>query len=136
MAQVKEQEASMGYGQSINWSKVAELIKNSIDWDKAIELIQNVIPRKNIGKIKNVQNSSKVSEYKKLVEFILDKINYSRKSRIQYIQYWESVKTKSSNSSSSTRTTPSKNPSWAEENPGCLIGLIIFGIIFLFSIFS
>ena len=42
MAQVKEQEGTMGYGQSINWTKVGELLNNSIDWDKAIELIQNV----------------------------------------------------------------------------------------------
>jgi|GEM_PF-2939266 len=31
----------MPYGQSINWSKVSELITNSIDWFKAIELINN-----------------------------------------------------------------------------------------------
>lgn len=110
LLQVKEQEVSMGYGQSINWSKVAELIKNSINWDKAIELIQNVIPIENIVKIKNVQSTSKIEEYKELVKFILDKLNYSRKSKIHYLQYWEweSVRTtKSSSSTSSKRTTTS-----------------------------
>ena len=48
----------------------------------------------------------------------------------------------SSSSSSSTRTSPtyssssSSGSSWAEENPGCLIALIIGAIIFLISIFS
>ncbi|RIA09360.1 hypothetical protein OE09_1192 [Flavobacteriaceae bacterium MAR_2010_72] len=143
MAQVFEQSRSLGSGQSINWTKVTELIRNSIDWDKAIELINNVIPKKNVQKIKNVQNASKISEYKKLVEFILDKLSYSHKSRIQYLQYWQEVQpTKSTNTSSPTRTISSSNTtrtasssssSWAEENPGCLISIIclVIGAILL-----
>lgn len=133
MAQVKEQEASMDYGQSINWSKVAELIKNSINWDKAIELIQNVIPRENIAKIKNVQNKSKIDEYKDLVEFIFDKLNYSRKSKIQYIRYWQTSKTTTSSSStSSTRTATTSHspestgiPDWIKWVGGIILFIIL-----------
>ena len=94
MRQVKEQEASMDYGQSINWSKVNELIKNSIDWNKATELIQSVIPKENISKIQNVQNTTKINEYKELVEFIFDKLNNSLKGKIKYLQYWQPIKPK------------------------------------------
>ena len=104
MRQVKEQEATMGYNQSINWSKVTELIKNSIDWDKAIELILNIIPREHIIKIKNTKNSIKVNEYKELVEFLLNKLSYSRKSKIQYLQYWQVTKTSSSTTKSTSNT--------------------------------
>ncbi|PZW40448.1 hypothetical protein LX95_01511 [Mesonia algae] len=135
LLQVKEQQASMGYGQSINWSKVTELIRNSIDWDKAIELLQNTIPRDNIRKIKNVQNASKVNEYKELVDFILDKLSYSRKSSIEYLQYW---KTTNKTSSSTTRETTSSRtlasthysndegiPSWLKWVGGIILFIIL-----------
>lgn len=135
LLQVREQEASMGYGQSINWSKVTELIRNSIDWDKAIELLQNTIPRDNIKKIKYAQNPSKVSEYKELVDFILDKLTYSRKSRVEYLQYW---KTTNKTSSSTTRETTSSRtsasthssndegiPSWLKWVGGIILFIIL-----------
>jgi hypothetical protein len=125
MQQVKEQEASMGYGQSINWTKVADLITNSIDWDKAIELIQNIIPRENVAKIKNSQNTSRINEYKTLVEFVLDKLNYSRKNRIQYLQFWQTVqKPKRATTTASSRNTSSNN-----DNEGCTPWVYVVGII-------
>ncbi|MBQ4915297.1 hypothetical protein J8L85_12665 [Maribacter sp. MMG018] len=126
MAQVKEQEANMGYGQSINWTKVAELIKNSIDWDKATELLVNVIPRENISKIKNAQNTSKINEYKKLVEFVLEKVSYSQKSRIQYLKYWHSPRTSSSSSTNSKSTT---RPTYSNKNSGISWSkILLYGI--------
>jgi hypothetical protein len=134
MAQVKEQETRMGYGQSINWTKVAELINDSINWDKAIELLVNVIPRENINRIKNAQNISKISEYKKLVEFVLDKVGYSQKSKIQYLQYWQSSITTSSTTSRTTtasRTTTSSQsssegiPDWLKWVGGIILFIII-----------
>jgi tetratricopeptide (TPR) repeat protein len=97
MRQVKAQEYSMDYGQSINWSKVNELIKNSIDWDKAIVLIQNAIPKSNILIIQNIQNSNKINKYKELVEFIFGKLNFLNKNKIGYLQYWETARTKQVN---------------------------------------
>lgn len=75
-----------------NISNVTDMIENSINWDKATELLVNVIPRENVNKIKNTQNAYKISDYKKLVGFVLDKVNYSYESRIQYLKYWESLK--------------------------------------------
>lgn len=136
LLQVREQEASMGYGQSINWSKVTELIRNSIDWDKAIELLQNTIPRDNIRKIKNVQNASKVNEYKELVDFILDKLSYSRKSSIEYLQYWKITRKTSSSTTretTSSRTSASTHSSKDESMPSWLkwVGGIILFIILI-----
>jgi len=134
LLQVKKQQASMGYGQTINWTKVTELINDSLDWDKVIELIHNVIPRQNIVKIKNIQNASKINEYKKLVEFIFDKINYSRKIKIEYLQYWEPLRAPVSKPSprTSTTTTTSTTTSNASESDGIpdwlkwVGGIIIF----------
>ncbi|MEO6681865.1 MAG: hypothetical protein ABIN48_03480 [Ginsengibacter sp.] len=131
MREVKIQKLSLGYGQTINWTKVDGLIRNSIDWDQVIELTHNVIPRENIVRIKNSQNISKVNEYKKLVTFIFEKLNYSRKSQIQYLQYWEIVKTKeSSGSTSPIQETPSTQdndeiPSWFL----WVVGIIIFIVV-------
>lgn len=71
--QVRIQEASLKYGQLIDWGKVNEVIKNSIDWDKVVELILSVIPRRNVEIIKKHQDVSKQNEYKTLVDFIIDK---------------------------------------------------------------
>ena len=134
MAQVKEQEANMGYGQSINWTRVAELINDSIDWDKATELLVNVIPRENINKIKNTQNTSKISEYKTLVKFVLDKVGYYQKNKIQYLQYWQSSRTTSSSTSRSTTTTRTTSssqssnqgiPDWLKWVGGILLFILI-----------
>ena len=88
----------LGYNQTINWSKVNELIEKSIDWDKVVELILKVIPPQNIDKIKRASNASKISEYKSLVNFVLSKISNSYKSRIAYINYWETPEPTSSQS--------------------------------------
>ncbi|HMO40015.1 MAG TPA: hypothetical protein PKC76_11245 [Saprospiraceae bacterium] len=135
--QVRIQEASLSYGQSINWSKVNTLIRNSINWDKVVELILNVIPRQSIDKIKNNQNASKTSNYKKLVEFIIDKLNYSQKSKIQYLQYWETVQTTRSTSIPTSRTTTSSTYSSSSSSSGSevpwlkIIGWGIFIIILI-----
>lgn len=78
---------------SINWSKVEEMKRNCLAWDKVTEVIREAIPSNNIDKIKRASNTTKVSEYKSLVNFLLSKISYSYKSRIAYINYWETPKT-------------------------------------------
>jgi hypothetical protein len=120
-AQVRFQESTLGYGQSINWSRVNDLIRNSIDWDKVTELILKVIPAKNIIKIKNHQNASKINEYKKLVEFIIDKINYSYKSQVQYLQYWKPERTSSTTYSSESEGIPE----WLKWVGGVILFIII-----------
>lgn len=79
----------LGYNQSINWSKVNQMIENSLDWDKVVELIQRVIPPQNIDKIKNIDNLTKLNEYKSLVTFVMSKLSYLQKNKVRYISYWE-----------------------------------------------
>lgn len=86
---VAKQEATLSYGQTINYSKVFEMIQNSLNWDKVSELIHDTIPLENVYKIKKVNNSFKTTEYKKLVEFLLDKMPYSQKRSLQYLAYWK-----------------------------------------------
>jgi hypothetical protein len=75
---------------SINWSKVEEMKQKSIKWDKVVELIRQVIPPQNIEKIKNINNASKLNEYKSLVTFVISKLSYMQKNKVRYICYWES----------------------------------------------
>lgn len=79
----------LGYNQTINWSKVEQMIENSLNWDKVIELIQNVIPPQNIDKIKNVKNQTALNQYKSLVTFVMSKLSYFQKNKVRYISYWE-----------------------------------------------
>jgi len=79
----------LGYNQTINWSKVEQMIENSLNWDKVVELIQQVIPPHNIDKIKNVKNQTTLNQYKSLVTFVVSKLSYFQKSKVRYISYWE-----------------------------------------------
>lgn len=79
----------LGYNQTVNWSKVNQMIEKSLNWDKVIELIQKVIPQRNIEKIKNVKNQAKLNEYKSLVAFVMSKLTYLQKNKVRYISYWE-----------------------------------------------
>lgn len=119
---------------SINWSKVEEMKRSCLAWDKVTEVIREAIPQQNIEKIKRASNTTKVSEYKSLVNFLMSKITYSYKSRIAYISYWETPKTTTSSSTSSTTsrttTTSSSSSSDFEFAPNAwwilgLVGLII-----------
>jgi hypothetical protein len=123
--QVKIQEASLGYGQSINWTKVNELIKDSLDWDKVIELILNAIPSKNINKIQNINDTSKLNLFKELVEFVFDKMSYSNKNRIKYLRYWKPV-----NTPIKTKTTSSTscNSNSSSDKTGCIV-LVVIGVV-------
>lgn len=143
-AQIKQQViASLGDVQSINWTKVNELlIRNSIDWDKVVELILKAIPRKNIVKIKDISDSSKISQFKGLVNFVLDKMNYSNKRQVSYLAYWKTVsrRTTSRSTTSTTTRTQSKSTSssysdssfrfmdnswWILGGLGAFVGLLI-----------
>lgn len=96
---------------SINWSKVNEMKRDALNWDKVVELIREEIPTKNIDKIKNVENTTKVNKYKGLVDFLMDKLSYSNKNKVQYICYWKT---------GSTTTTSS-------DNSGCYIATMAYG---------
>jgi len=127
LLQVRNQEASMGYGESINWTKVNELIKNCIDWDEAIGLIVRLVPKESILKIKNTQDTSKVNKYKTLVGFVFEKTSYSNKNRINYLAYWSVSIPRPSQPRSPTVIEEfdfSKNAWWIFAVVGIIIGLM------------
>jgi len=105
---------------SINWSKVEEMKRNALAWDKVVELILKTIPTQNIDKIKKSSNTTKVNEYKTLVNFLISKISYSYKNRVAYICYWETQKTTSSSSSSDEGI-----PDWIKWVGGVILFIIL-----------
>ncbi|MDO4781691.1 MAG: hypothetical protein Q4A09_00565 [Capnocytophaga felis] len=102
MNAVKEQERTLGYGQSINWNKVENLIKNSMNWDKVIETLKSIVSKQDISKIKASQNTEQLREYRRLVEFLMDKFNYSQRREMEYLCYWKT----NTSTVSNTSTTP------------------------------
>lgn len=125
----------------LNISKVMDMIENSINWDKATELLINVVPRDNINKIKNAQSTTKISEYKKLVDFVLDKVNYSYKGRIQYLKYWETARKTSATSKPTSTSRPTSNYQSTEsefsfsENAWWILGVagVVIGLMMGFG---
>lgn len=102
---------------------------SSLNWDKVTDLITELISRNDIEKIKNSTNTQKLNEYRRLVDFIIDKIDYSfQKKKIAYICYWKmiiipEIPTRTytpigtANSSPSSSTTPRNSN---DDNNGCV----------------
>lgn len=110
----------LGYNQTINWTKVNQMIENSLDWDKVVSLIQEVIPQKNVDRIKNVNNQIKINEYKSLASFVMTKLSYLQKNKVRYICYWES--------SGPAMPTPgdiAKIPNWIKWVAGIILFIIL-----------
>ena len=68
------QKKSLKFGQFIDWEKVDKIIENSIDWSKVIISVRQVISPQNVEKIKKCKNSSKIKEYRELVDFLISKL--------------------------------------------------------------
>jgi hypothetical protein len=123
----------MGYNQSINWTKVNQMIANSLDWNKVVELIKETIPLHNVEKIKNSIQDSKVTEYKALVDFVINKLNYNQKNQVKYICYWKTIITSAPSSNKPKNTyQPANRTSDSNGNNGCIywiIGIILFIIL-------
>ena len=134
LQEVKKQELSLDYGQSINWSRVNNMIEDSLDWNKVVELIRETIPLRNVEKIKNSDKQIKITEYKSLVDFILEKLNYSQKGQVKYLCYWKTISTTAPTPSRPTNTYKPASSS-SSDNEGCapwvywVVGIIIFIIL-------
>jgi len=124
--QVAIQQRSLGYGQTINWSKVNDLIENSLDWSKVASLIKEVIPPRNVEKIKNVKNQTKLDEYKNLVKFVIEKSRYSYRQEIKYLAYWDTT-TRSTSSYSSSGSSSGSSSSNSSSGGGCYIATMTYG---------
>lgn len=116
---IKEFERTLPspYGQTItikwDWERVNDNIRNSINWDRVIETItKDEIPRENITKIKAHTDTNRIKQYKDLVTFLFSKLNYSQKSQVSYLKYWETSSSTSSNTrTASTSSTTTKTTS-------------------------
>jgi hypothetical protein len=113
----------LGYNQSINWTKVNQLIDNSIDWNKVVELIQKVIPPLNIQKIKQ-SDKKKLDKFKSLVEFLFSKLSYTQVNKVKYLSYWNT-----DNTISNINFTWNNLPDWAKWLIGIVIFLVLVGMI-------
>ena len=124
----------LGYNQSVNWTKVNQMIENSLDWDKVVELIKETIPLRNVEKIKNSDKQTKINEYKSLVDFILEKLSYYQKNQVKYLCYWKTITTTAPTTSKPTNTYKPTTSSLSD-NEGCapwvywVVGIIIFIIL-------
>lgn len=137
MDHVREQERSLPYGTSINWTKVKEAIENSLKWDAIVDNIEeNIIPREAITKIRNTKDTSLLNQYKELVNFIFEHLPSYMQRRISYIRYWQTVSSTSSttqrstsSSSTSQRSTTTSTPKSTSSSSegGCYIATMAYG---------
>ncbi|MBU4537516.1 MAG: hypothetical protein L6264_06795 [Weeksellaceae bacterium] len=140
-AKIMKQVSDMrlGYNQSVNWTKVNDMIANSLDWHKVVQLIKEVIPPNNVQKIKNNQDQNQIREYQSLVGFLFSKLGYSLKNQVKYLNYWEtlgSAPTKTVFKNTGSSASDPNRKSWREENPGCFVILVVVGLLLLAAMFS
>ena len=114
----------LGYNQTVNWSKVSELIEDSLDWNKVVELVLKSIPPKNIEKIKMINDTSKLEVYKSLVDFLISKLKYSQINKVKYLSYWKTEST-----ISNIEFTAKSLPIWVKWAGGIAVFLLLVGLI-------
>jgi len=114
----------LGYNQTINWTKVNQMIEKSLDWDKVVELILKVITHKNVEKIKTTNNPSQINEFKSLAEFVISKLSFTQVNKVKYICYWKTESTVAN-----VEMTVKSLPLWAKWCLGLAIFLIVVGLI-------
>jgi hypothetical protein len=91
-SQVSQMQRTMSYNQTINYSKVDKMKADCLNWDKVVEFVSNGISTSNVLAIQRCPNQSKVSEYKKLVDFLFDKLGPFQINQIKHICYWKDVR--------------------------------------------
>lgn len=125
-AKIKSEVLAMplGFNQTINWSKVNQMIEKSLDWDKVVELILKVITHKNVEKIKSTNNPSQISEYTSLAEFVISKLSFTQVNKVKYICYWKTESTVSN-----VEMTVKSLPLWAKWCLGIALFLFVVGLI-------
>ena len=141
MDHVREQERSLPYGTSINWTKVKEAIENSLKWDAIVDNIEeNIIPRESIAKIRNAKDTSLLNQYKELVNFIFEHLPSYLQRRISYIRYWQTTDSTSSITSNSTshmkkESNDDTNKEQQDESEnsrfGCVLTVLVILTIFI-----
>ena len=77
---------------SINWNKVEKMKANCLDWDKVVEVVGKDISINDVQAIQRCSNQSKVTEYKRLVEFLLGKLGPIQINHVKHLCYWKDVR--------------------------------------------
>ena len=114
---------------TINFSIVEENIKNSLNWNKVVELVREIIPIKNVDKIKRGNNSILLNEYKSLVRYLLDKLNYSQQRELNYLSFWESSPAIKATVKQKYKKGKETSDGTNTENILLLIGIVIWIIV-------
>lgn len=114
----------LGYNQTINWTKVNQMIEQSIDWTKVVELVLKVIPKNNVDKIRQIDDSARLNKFKSLVDFLISKLNYTQINRVKYLCYW-----KTEDTVSNVEFTVKSLPTWAKWAGGIAVFLLLVGLI-------
>lgn len=114
----------LGYNQTINWTKVNQMIEKSIDWTKVVELVLKIIPKNNVDKIRQIDDTARLNKFKSLVDFLISKLNYTQINRVKYLCYW-----KTEDTVSNVEFTVKSLPSWAKWAGGIAVFLLLVGLI-------
>ena len=104
--------------------QISSIAKKQINWDKVVEVVKKVITPEAINKIKTNKDSSKIEEYKKLVEFVLENLTVLQKTKIGYICYW---KLDLINGLSSVMNKNINQVSNSNSKGGCYIATMAYG---------
>jgi hypothetical protein len=123
-AQVAKMLMTMSYNQTINYSKVDKMKANCLNWDKVVEVVCDGISIKDVEIIQRCSNQSKVSEYKNLVEFLIDKLGFTQTNKIKYLAYWITKDT-----IANVQLTANSLPSWTKWAGGIAVFLLLVGMI-------
>lgn len=113
---------NLGYNQSVNWTKVNQMIENSINWDKATDLVSEVIGLNTVNKIQNSDKTTKVREYKRLVDFLFTKLGPIQINKVKHICYWKDVRAAQAKS-----TAKAVGSTVGKATEGCYIATMAYG---------
>jgi hypothetical protein len=128
-AQVLQMSMRMSYNQTINYSKVDKMKTDCLNWSKVVDVVSDGISMNDVEIIQRCSNQAKVSEYKSLVDFLIDKLGPVHIYQVKHICYWKDV------SGAIVKSTAKKIGRAAESlndaTEGCAGGIFRFIIILI-----
>lgn len=108
------------FNDRIDWTKVDEAKRKCLNWDKVTDVVKENIRPDDVEKIQKCPSQEKVSEYKRLVNFLISKLQPMKNhrsnpvERIKYLCYWQDL--------------PSNKPmSSGTGKSGCYIATMAYG---------
>lgn len=120
--QVSRMRMTMSYNQTINYSKIDKMKAECLNWDKVVELVSKELSISDIGAIQRCPNQSKITQYKDLADFLIDKLGPIQINQVKHICYWKDVRAAQAKS---TAKQVGKTISTATD--GCYIATMAYG---------